>query len=279
MAFVASNRRYDRHDLALAEDLAGRAALAADNARLFGEGEYIAQALQRSLLPPRLPEIPGIELAARYRPAGAGTVGGDFYDAFPTSDGGWGISIGDVSGKGPDAAAVTALARHTLHVAAAYERRPSRVLAALNEALLEDEPHPLVSASYLRLAPGAPPSLEVSNGGHPLPLILRAEGQVEAAGVPGTLLGVGATPRLTDTSYELRPGDAVVLYTDGVIESRPIESALGPSGLAELLRACAGWPAESIADYIEQAIDERSEGRQNDDVAMLVLRVSEAGPH
>ncbi|MEA2404711.1 MAG: hypothetical protein QOE08_1358, partial [Thermoleophilaceae bacterium] len=132
IAFVSaqSGRRFGGQDLALAEQLAERCALAVDNARLFGESSYIAQTLQRSLLPPRLPAIPGVEVAARYRAAGEGNeVGGDFYDFFPTQDGEWGVAIGDVTGRGPDAAAVTALARHTIHATAAFERRPSRVLA------------------------------------------------------------------------------------------------------------------------------------------------------
>jgi serine phosphatase RsbU (regulator of sigma subunit) len=260
--------------VALAESLASRAALAADNARLFGEREYIASALQQSLLPPRLPDVPGVELAARYRPSGdAGDVGGDFYDVFPTSDASWGIAIGDVAGKGPDAAAVTALARHTLHVAAAYEERPSRVLATLNDALLEDTPRPLLTAAYARLAPGRPSVLEVSSGGHPLPIVVRAAGGVDTAGEAGTLLGFAAVPDMVDVECRLEPGDALVFYTDGVFESRPIERALGVDGLTELLGSCAGWSADAIAELIEHAIEERSEGRQNDDVALLVLRV------
>jgi PAS domain S-box-containing protein len=276
MAFVSAGggRRFDRDHVALAESLATRAALAADNARLFGEREYIARVLQQSLLPPRLPDVPGVELAARYRPAGdAGDVGGDFYDVFPTSDASWGVAIGDVAGKGADAAAVTALARHTLHVAAAYEERPSRVLATLNDALLEDTPRPLLTAAYARLAPGLPSALEVASGGHPLPVIVRASGRVETAGEAGTLLGFAAVPDMVDVEYSLDPGDAVVFYTDGVIESRPIERALGVDGLTELLRSCSGWSAEAIAEMVEQAVAERSEGRQNDDVALLVLRV------
>lgn len=278
MGFVTSTpeRRFDRDHVALAEDLATRAALAADNARLFGERQHIAQTLQRSLLPPRMPEIPGFELASRYRPAGdQSDVGGDFYDVFPTSDGCWGIAIGDVVGKGADAAAVTALARHTLHVAAAYEERPSRVLAALNDALLEDSPRPLLTAAYARLSPGRPVRIELANGGHPLALVVRAAGGVETAGAPGTLLGFAAVPSITDCPYELEPGDAMVLYTDGVVETRPIANALGTEGLAELLEQCSGWSAAAIAELVEQAVEDRSEGRQSDDVALLVLRVLE----
>jgi len=276
MAFVSSreDRRFDRHDLSLAESLATRTALAADNARLFGEREYIAAALQRSLLPPRLPEVPGVEIAARYRPSGdAGDVGGDFYDVFPTTDGNWGVAIGDVSGKGPDAAAVTALARHTLHVAAAYEEKPGREPATLNDALLEDRPRPLLTAAYAHLTPSLPVRFEVAAGGHPLPIVIRASGAVEPIGRPGTLLGFAAVPTLHDTEHELGPGDAVVLYTDGVIETRPVERALGANGLAEVLGQCAGWDAEAIAELIEAVVEERSEGRQVDDLALLVLRV------
>jgi serine phosphatase RsbU (regulator of sigma subunit) len=276
MVLVATTeeRRLDRRHVELAENLATRAALAADNARQFGEREYISRTLQRSLLPPRLPQVPGVELASRYRPAGeAGDVGGDFYDVFPTSDGQWGLAIGDVAGKGPDAAAVTALARHTLHVAAAYEERPSRVLQALNDALLEDTPRPLLTAAYARLTPGPPAALEIACGGHPLPLIVRAGGLVEPAGEPGTLLGFESELELRDRDYALEPGDALVMFTDGVIESRPIARALGPRGLAQLLSQAAGWSADAIAELIEGAVEERSEGRQNDDVALLVVRV------
>lgn len=270
-----SGRRYDSEDLEFADDLADRCALAVDNARLFSEREQIARALQRSLLPPRMPEIPGVEVAARYRPAGAGEVGGDFYDVAPTADGRWGIAIGDVSGKGPDAAAITALARHTLHVAAAYEKRPSRVLAALNDALLEDVPRPLLTAAYARLSASQPASVEVAIGGHPRPLIVRAEGRVEPAGEPGTILGFAAVPSLHDVTHDLQPGDALVFFTDGVIESRPVARSLGEEGLAELLNVAGGWSAENIAMLIEQAVEERSEGRQADDVALVVLRVLE----
>jgi serine phosphatase RsbU (regulator of sigma subunit) len=271
---AAPERRLDRRDVELAENLATRAALAADNARLFGEREYISRTLQRSLLPPRLPAVPGVELAARYRPAGdAGDVGGDFYDVFPSSAGQWGLAIGDVAGKGPDAAAVTALARHTLHVAAAYEESPARVLAALNDALIEDTPRTLLTAVYARLTPGPPATLELACGGHPLPLIIRGDGRVEGAGVPGTLLGFETSPELFERRHALEPGDALVLYTDGVIESRPIDSALGAGGLANLLSQCGGWSADAIAELIEHAVEERSEGRQNDDVAILVVRI------
>ena len=132
-----------------------------------------------------------------------------------------------------------------------------------------------MTAAYVRLAPSRTATIDVASGGHPLPLIVRAAGGVESAGRPGTLLGFAAVPHLVDASCTLEPGDAVVLYTDGVIESRPIERALGAGGLARLLHQAAGWSAEAIVDLIDQAVDERSEGRQSDDVAVLVMRVSE----
>jgi serine phosphatase RsbU (regulator of sigma subunit) len=146
------------------------------------------------------------------------------------------------------------------------------VLQALNDALLEETP-PLLTAAYARLTPGPRARLEISCGGHPLPLIVRAGGGVEQAGEPGTLLGFESVLELRDREYALDPGDALVMFTDGVTESRPIAAALGPRGLAELLTQAAGWSADAIAELIERAVEERSEGRQNDDVALLVVCV------
>ncbi len=158
LTFVSgpSGRRFDEQDLKLAEELARRCATAIDNARLFTERAYIARTLQRSLLPAELPEIPGIEAAARFRPIGEGNeVGGDFYDLFESGDRGWTVVMGDVCGKGPDAAAVTALARYTLRAAAMRERLPSRSLRLLNEALLrqrDDRRFCTVAYAYLEAA-------------------------------------------------------------------------------------------------------------------------------
>ena len=162
-----------------------------------------------------------------------------------------------------------------LHVAASYEERPSRVLAALNDALLEDTPRPLLTAAYARVSASRPASIELSIGGHPRPMIVHRDGRVELAGQAGTILGFAAVPVLHDVRHELEPGDALVFYTDGVIESRPIKQALGESGLAQLLTGAGGWSAEDIAMLIEHAVDARSEGRQADDVALIVLRVLE----
>jgi PAS domain S-box-containing protein len=278
LTFVSGNsgRRFDEQDVELAQELARRCATAIDNARLYTERSYIARTLQESLLPIELPDIPGVEAAARYRPTGEGNeVGGDFYDMFETGNRGWTVVMGDVCGKGPDAAAVTALARYTLRAAAMRERLPSRSLAVLNEALLhqrDDRRFCTVAYAYIEtLDRGA--RVGVASGGHPLPLLLRADGSVEAVGVPGTLLGVVPDPDLEDRAVTLEPGDALVFYTDGVIESRG-DSHMDERRLAELIGTCAGAGADAIAAKVEEAAVLSQNGRPRDDIAVLVLRVA-----
>src|SRR4051794_3537670 len=252
-----SGRRFDEQDVELAQELARRCATAIDNARLYSERSYVARTLQQSLLPVELPDIPGIETAARFRPTGEGIeVGGDFYDVFETGDRGWTIVMGDVCGKGPDAAAVTPLARYTLRATAMRERLPSRSLATLNEALLRqrsDRRFCTVAYAYLEpLAQGA--RVGFASGGHPLPLLLRADGTVEEVGAPGTLLGVVPDPNFEDRSLAMGPGDALVLYTDGVIEARAGNGhALDEGRLADVVRDCAGAGADTIAACVEDA--------------------------
>ena len=280
LTFVSGNsgRRFDERDVELAQELGRRCATAVDNARLYTERSYIARTLQESLLPVELPDIPGVEAAARFRPTGEGNeVGGDFYDMFETGDRGWTVVMGDVCGKGPDAAAVTALARYTLRAAAMRERLPSRSLAVLNEALLrqrDDRRFCTVAYAYFeKLDRGA--RVGVACGGHPLPLLLRADGTVETVGVPGTLLGVVPDPNLHDRTVTLEPGDALVFYTDGVIEGRLDSAVLDERRLAELVATCAGAGADAIAARVEEAAVLSQGGRPRDDIAVLVLRVAE----
>ena len=273
---ASSTSRYGEDERALAEALAQRAAVAVDNARLYGERDHIARTLQRSLLPPELPAIPGVELAARYRPAGEGNeVGGDFYDAFPTGEMTWSVVIGDVCGKGPEAAAVTGLARHSLRAASVGERRPSAALRVLNEAMLQrDTEQRFCTVCYVRVhrAPeGA--RLTVCCAGHPLPLVLRADGAVEVVGRAGALLGVFAEPELSDVPVDLGPGDTVLLYTDGVTEEHGDDGFFGFPGLQETLAGCAGTDAESIAGRIEEAVAEFRPGAPRDDLSVVVLRL------
>jgi PAS domain S-box-containing protein len=272
-----SGRRFDEHDLELAEELARRCATAIDNARLYRERAYIARTLQQSLLPIELPDIPGIEAAARFRPTGEGSeVGGDFYDIFKSGGRGWTVVIGDVCGKGPDAAAVTALARYTLRAAAMSQRVPSRSLSVLNEALLrqrDDRRFCTVAYAYLEVLDGGA-RVGLATGGHPLPLLLRSDGSVEPIGAPGTLLGVVPDPQLEDRAISLSPGDAIVFYTDGVVDGRICEDMLDEARLAALVSSCAGRGADAIAAAVEEAALRSHNGGPRDDIAVLVLRVA-----
>jgi serine phosphatase RsbU (regulator of sigma subunit) len=262
---------------ALFEDLGRRAALALDTARLYEERSAVARTLQRSLLPPALPDIPGIELAARYLAAGEDNdVGGDFYDCFPTGPGEWAAVIGDVCGKGAEAAAVTALARHTIRASVVHDARPASVLRDLNSAILRHgTDFRFCTVLYVRLVPTLD-GLEacIATGGHPLPVLLHASGEASTAGRPGTLLGVIPDPAISETSVRLRAGDALVLFTDGVTEASPLDDALGPERLAEFIGTCAGKNAGRIAAGIEARVLELQRGRPRDDVAVMVLRVA-----
>jgi serine phosphatase RsbU (regulator of sigma subunit) len=275
-----SERRFDDDDVRVARDLARRAAFAVDNARLYSETEYIADRLQRSLLPPHLPEIRGVEIAARFRPAGdRNEVGGDFYDIFQTGPNRWAITIGDVCGKGPDAAAVTALARHTLRASAIRGGdAPDELLRTLNDAMLVDNPTEFqfctVAFAALEIEGGST-RLAVSSGGHPLPIVLRADGQVEAVGEPGTLLGVVADPALSCAEVELYRGDTLVFYTDGITEARTDDGLFGYEGLLRAMRAAAGCDAAEIAERIEQTMLDVQAGGLRDDVALVVAQISE----
>ncbi|HEX9892001.1 MAG TPA: SpoIIE family protein phosphatase [Actinomycetota bacterium] len=279
ITFVAtgSERRFGPEDLGLAEELGRRAALAIDNARLYRERARIASTLQRSLLPPGLPPIPKMEAAARYHSAGEGVeVGGDFYDLFSLGGGSWIALIGDVCGRGLEAAALTGTARQSLRAVAASERRPSEILRAVNQALIPqstDLRFCTVACARLDLG-GDPIRVTVALGGHPPPMVLRAGGDVEPVGQPGTLLGVFDQPELEDRHVELRPGDALVLYTDGL--SDPFEAMDVPteSGLTALLRPLAGQDAAGIAEGLERLALESRTSPSRDDMAILVLRAT-----
>jgi PAS domain S-box-containing protein len=274
-------RRYDEDDLLLAEDLAYRCALAADNARLYRDRSEIARVLQRSLLPPHLPEIPGVEVGAEYLSVGeASEVGGDFYDLINSVEDGWICAIGDVRGKGVEAASVTALARYTIRAVTLKNDRPSEVLAALNEAMLRQLPEDrFCTTACVRLEPqdgSAGVGVDVSRAGHPPPLLVRPEGAVEEVGCSGRVLGVFPDAELRDTSLRLMPGEALVLYTDGVTEARsPDGDFFGEGRLRHLLSSCAGCDAVTFARRVKGAVLDFQEGYQRDDLAVLVLRASE----
>ncbi len=269
---------HEQEMLSLLTDLARRAALAMDNARLYAERTRVAQTLQRSLLPPDLPELPGASLAAAYRPAGEGAeVGGDFYDCFATSGGEWALVIGDVCGKGAEAAAITALARYTTRASTLHSHDPVEVLSELNHAILRHgTDFRFCTVLYAALRPDGAGGwrARLATGGHPLPLVLRRDGTIDQPGRPGMLLGIVPDPELSRADVALAPGDTLVLYTDGVIEASPLDDALGPEALSRLIAGQAGRSAAQLAAAIEKAVLDVQGGTLRDDIAVVVLQVA-----
>jgi PAS domain S-box-containing protein len=279
MTFAAaeSGRHYGQADLVLAEELAQRAALAVDNARLYQDRSYVARTLQQTLLPPKLPRIPGVELAALYRPAGEGNeIGGDFYDMFETVDGTWGVVIGDVCGKGADAAAVIGVTRYTIRALAMQEQRPSTILGSLNEALRQQSlDERFCTVCYVRLRPGpGGVRLTVACAGHPLPFVIRDDGSWERVGEAGTLLGVFPDPDIVDRSVDLAPGDTLLLFTDGVTEERSGDRLFGEEGVAAVLERCAGVGPEVLLTNLSNAVSAFRPEAPRDDMAVIALRVT-----
>jgi serine phosphatase RsbU (regulator of sigma subunit) len=267
-------RQFTPRDEAILTQLAQLSSVAITNAQLYERERTIARTLQRSLRPGALPAVAGLSAAVRFHPAGEGIeLGGDFYDLFPSRDGGWTALIGDVQGKGPDAAAVTALARHTMRAAAVYEHRPSGVLTTMHRALRDQHADRFCTIAYAHLRVGADRiGLELACGGHPLPLVVHPDGRVEPVGRLGTLLGSDIEPLLTDVAVQLDPGDVLVLYTDGVTEvRRRRREVFGHRELTALLAACGGLPPDAVADRVEAAVMTASEGRLRDDMAILAL--------
>ncbi|MFJ4370977.1 SpoIIE family protein phosphatase [Streptomyces chartreusis] len=272
-----TDEHFRQEILELAEDLSRRAALALDNARLYSERTAISQSLQRSLLPPELPEIDGVEVEVIYRAAGEGNeVGGDFYDLFPISDGAYGFAIGDVCGTGPNAAAVTGLARHALRLLAREGLSGPAVLERLNSAILDEGARSrFLTLLYGELRPQADGSaeLKVVCAGHPLPLRLRQDGTVEPAAEPQPLLGVMEDLELYEQTVTLDPGDVLLCVTDGVTERREGTRMLGDDGLTDVLTTCTGLTAGAVAARIMRAVERFASDAPSDDMAILAMRV------
>jgi PAS domain S-box-containing protein len=280
MGTIESARRLTEDDLALAEELGRRAGIAVEHARVHRDRSTIAATLQAALLPRSLPEVPGVEIAARFRAAtGGATVGGDFYDVFPLGAGGptdsWMIVMGDVTGKGPAAAAITSLARYAIRTAALYERSPSRVLEQLNHVLVhDDDRRRLCTAVCARVDPGG--EVVVSCAGHPPPLRSLPDGTVVPVGDPGTLLGAFAEGHWSDATVHLGGGESLVLYTDGVTDARGPVDRFGAERLNAVVSAAAGQPASAVAAAVDEALIRFQDGQpQRDDVALLVLQALE----
>jgi serine phosphatase RsbU (regulator of sigma subunit)/PAS domain-containing protein len=268
-AFADSGRRYTERDLNFAHELATRAATAIENARLYTERSEVAQTLQASLLPDELPAVAGWRFATDYRPGQRGAeVGGDFYDVFVVEDGHV-VVLGDVTGKGVRAAALTSLVRYTARTASAFDPRPSAVLAQVHRALRERPRLAPVTMVCGLLRRGGELTLAV--GGHPLPLLKRAGG-VERLGETGMLLGAvhdyEPSPEVTTT---LAAGDTLLLYTDGVTDLPGEEERFGDARLVDTVAAAPSDPCALIAS-VSEALDAFSVGATTDDRAMLALR-------
>lgn len=237
----------------------------------------LAAVLQAALLPPELPEIPGIELAARYRPADRSVVGGDFYDAFRLRSG-WGLMLGDVCGKGPAAATVATAARHGLRAAAADHSGPADALRVLNQTLLFGESRhnddtafcTIVYGQLRRATDGY--RVTVACGGHPPAVVVRANGDIEDLGRPGTLIGSFEEVSLFDRRTTLRSGDSIILFSDGLSESIVSSGLLERTGIHRLLEGSAGLSASEILDVLDPV---NHGARQRDDLAMLVARIQD----
>jgi serine phosphatase RsbU (regulator of sigma subunit) len=282
-------RPFTDADATLAAAVASRAGVIVDNARLFHQQSVVARALQDSLLPSRLPEIPGIELGARYRAAGQGLdVGGDFYDAFPAGRDWWIVAVGDVCGHGVEAAATTGLVRHTIRSTALDGVMPSTLLRRLNEMLVRyeaerdeigDDDLP-VSPRFCTVLVGAVQPTDngvdiiLCSAGHPLPLVRRTAGPVVPVGVPGTLLGVTDDVSLADTVVHLDPGEALVCYTDGLTDRRNGRRMFGEEGVVKALYQGKGLSADALARLIEGEALGFVDDEPADDMAVLTLRAA-----
>jgi serine phosphatase RsbU (regulator of sigma subunit)/PAS domain-containing protein len=277
LANAESGRLFEDADVQLAEELAARAGMAIDNARLYTERTRIAHTLQAKLLPERLPDIPDVLVAARYRAAGElNEVGGDFYDVFPRSPTEWALVVGDVSGKGAEAAAVTALARYTLRAAALENGPPSAALRRLNAAMVDDDTSQFatVALAYFRQDGSGAVDVRLSLAGHPAPAILRRDGSVEMAGRFGMMVGLGIEPLLHDVELRIGAGDVLLLYTDGVTEAGPRGQPFGDQGVASVLRELAGVSPQAVVDAVERAAVAAQPGDPRDDIALLAISVA-----
>jgi sigma-B regulation protein RsbU (phosphoserine phosphatase) len=242
--------------------------------------QRLATTLQRTLLPPKLPSVPGLDVAAHYRIASLDEVGGDFYDLFPLAGGTWGFFLGDVCGKGAGAAVVTSLARYTMRATAVYDADPARVLENLNTVLNQesDEDDRFCTVIFGLVAPDAGGfTATLAAGGHPPALLLRADGTAGYLPVGGDLVGVLPDARMVTTTVRLTPGDTLLLYTDGLIEARTdtMGGRYGDEALLEFATALAPVSAQPVISALSELLDTFGDGL-DDDTAILALSVPTA---
>ncbi len=271
---------FTRDQVDVADDLSRRVASAMENARLHERQAAMSGALQRSLLPAKEkePVIPGVDHAVFYRPADEkNVVGGDFYDVFAAS-GRWCFAVGDVCGTGPEAAAITGLARHTLRALAREGFSPAHIMQRLNMAILDENTSTrFLTMLYGEMTPatdsGGGMRVRMVSAGHPLPLRLNQKGEVSSFGSSQPLLGAFEDVGFETESVDLRPGEVVLAVTDGVTERRSNSDMLGDEGLKEIFSGCAGLTAQAVISRIDRELEEYAPGGHTDDTAMMVLRL------
>ncbi|MFD3328019.1 SpoIIE family protein phosphatase [Streptomyces sp. NPDC058701] len=274
---------FDGHTVALAEELARRAALAARNARQYTQRAALARDLQAGLRLANLPDVPGTEVATYYHPAGEGLdIGGDFYDVFPLEDGRWAFMLGDVCGRGATASTTTALVRHTARAVAPLLPDPQAVTQAVNKALLNrpvGHGTGFVTLVYGQLTPtGHGLDIEFVRAGHTLPLHLGTDGTARAVETPGMLLGISPDTPLTTRRLRLRPNESLLLYTDGITEARDVNGEeFGEQRLVAALTSAVHRPGRrSVIENITRAVHDFTRGSDvDDDQAVLVLTATE----
>jgi sigma-B regulation protein RsbU (phosphoserine phosphatase) len=264
--FDATERRAYERELLAAKERAERSE---------AHARSLARTLQQTLIPPLPPSIPGLDVAAAYRPAGDGSVvGGDFYDVFPVAGGDWMVLLGDVCGKGPEAAVVTALVRHTVRALAAGPSTPGQVLGHLNEMLVFHETDRFCTALLVRLSRHEDGwRATLCTGGHPPAVLLEGGAPPRFLEVHGPLIGAFENMRYSEHELDLRPGQALVLYTDGVTEARGVEDWFGEDRLRAALSGRAGETGAWLVSHLVDDVLEFQDGVARDDIAVLALRV------
>lgn len=270
--FDATERRSYERELLEARRRAEHAQAEAEEAR--ARAQQLARTLQASFIPPGMPTIPHLDVTGAYRPAGDGTeVGGDFYDVFEAGDGSWVVTIGDVCGKGAEAAVVTSLARHTIRAATYARQGPSEVLATVNDVLLRESPDRFCTVCYLRIVPGpGAATVTYASAGHLPPIVAHAAGTEE---VPATGAALGITNHVdaTEGTLSLRAGSLLAVYTDGCTEARGEDGAFfGEEALHRALQQLAVRPAEDPAAEVCETVVSFQHGRPRDDIAIVVVR-------
>ncbi|MFI5955740.1 PP2C family protein-serine/threonine phosphatase [Cryptosporangium sp. NPDC051539] len=275
-----AGRGFEPEDVGFALELAGRIAIAIDTARVYAEQARVAEVLAASLRAPEIPETPGLAIGARMRAAMHTTdIGGDFFDVFG-QPGDYSVLLGDVAGKGAEAAILTGQSRHTVRGASFFDRQPSVLLRVLNAALFSGGSRSEPTTRFLtaicarvRTSPDGSASVTISSAGHPRPLLVRKSGVVEEVQVKGLLCGALPTATYTEVEVALAPGDMMLLFTDGVPDAIGSDGRFGLGRLSQLAAGYAGSGPHALAEAVDIAVAEYSGGGASptDDVAVLAF--------